>query len=524
MDNRADHLASRPVVRFFYSPIVTAVVILPFIKTLPEVTQFQISWLGKLQMRNFLALKLALIPLVQICWIGAIQAADSKLVRRPNIIFIMADDLGYGELGCYGQTKIRTPRIDQLAAEGIRFTQHYSGCPVCAPSRCVLMTGLHTGHSYIRNNREIKPEGQEPIPPETVTVAELLKEIGYTCGAMGKWGLGGPGSQGHPNLQGFDLFFGYLGQRHAHNHYPRYLWRNDKKIILAGNDRGLTGKQFSHDLMTQEALGFIRENQQQPFFLYVPYAVPHLAIQVPEDSLAEYRGLWPDPPYEGGHGYLPHPAPRAGYAAMVTRMDRDVGRIVDLVAELGLSEDTLIMFSSDNGPTYDRLGGSDSEFFESAGPLRGLKGSVHEGGLRIPLVARWKGHIPAQKTSDHISAFWDFLPTVVEIAGGIPPSGLDGISFVPTLLGQVDEQEKHDFLYWEFRAYGGQQTVRMGDWKVVRTGMNKGNMRLELYNLSQDIGESNNIADAHPEIIRRAEQVMREQHVNSAKFPFPAID
>jgi arylsulfatase len=253
--------------------------------------------------------------------------------RPPNIIFIMADDLGYAELGCYGQQKIKTPSIDSLAAEGIRFTQFYSGSAICAPARCVLMTGLHTGHAHVRNNSEVQPEGQKPIPDAAVTIAELLRTRGYATGAMGKWGLGGPDSTGVPTRQGFNHWFGYLCQRQAHNFYPRYLWRNETRVPLAGNDRGLSGEQYSHDLVSEEALQFISDHKHEPFFLYVPITIPHLAIQVPDDSLAEYRGQWPDPPYEGGNGYLPHPAPRAGYAAMVSRMDRDVGRILALVKQ-----------------------------------------------------------------------------------------------------------------------------------------------------------------------------------------------
>jgi arylsulfatase len=438
--------------------------------------------------------------------------------RRPNVVLIVADDLGWAELGCYGQEKIRTPRIDAMAAEGMRFTQFYSGSPVCAPSRCTLLTGLHTGHAFIRDNGEVKPEGQRPIPDETLTLAEVMKQAGYTTGITGKWGLGGPGTEGEPNQQGFDSWFGYLCQRQAHNFYPRYLWRDGEKVPLEGNDRGLTGAQYSHDLFTADALRFIRQNQERPFFLYVPYTIPHLALQVPDDSLEAYEGKWEDPPYEGGHGYLPHPAPRAAYAAMVTRMDRDVGRILDLLAELGLDEDTLVVFTSDNGPTYDRLGGSDSDFFESAGPFRGLKGSTYEGGIRVPLVARWPGRIAAGTQSDHVSAFWDVMPTVLSAAGLEVPEGLDGISFLPTLLDRGDQPE-HAYLYWEFRSYGGQQTVRMGDWKGTVQRMKDGNREIELYDLSEDIGETTDVAAKHPEVVERIREILQAAHVDSAEFP-----
>jgi len=435
----------------------------------------------------------------------------------------MADDLGYAEVGCYGQRKIRTPSIDRLAAEGMRFTQFYSGSPVCAPSRSALMTGRHSGHGYIRNNSEVQPEGQKPIPDAAVTIAELLKARGYRTGAMGKWGLGPPGSEGDPNKQGFDLFFGYNCQRHAHNHYPTYLRRNQEVVRLEGNTAGLTGRQFSHDLMETEALGFIRENKERPFFLYLPFIIPHLAIQVPEDSLAEYAGKWDDPPYDGKNGYLPHPHPRAAYAAMVTRMDRSIGRIVEQIEQLGLGKDTVFFFTSDNGPTYDRLGGTDSTFFESAGPFRGLKGSVYEGGMCVPFIARWTGKIRPGTKSDLPSANWDALPTLCELAGAKPPADIDGISLAPTLLNK-GKQQRHEYLYWEFPAYGVQQAVRMGDWKGVRQRMGQGNLEIELYNLASDVGETKNVAAAHPEIVGRIRKIMETARVPSEVFPLPGID
>jgi len=443
---------------------------------------------------------------------------------RPNIIFILADDLGYAELGCYGQKKIRTPGIDRLAAEGMRFAQAYSGNAVCAPSRCVLMTGLHAGHAFVRNNREVKPEGQHPIPDGTVTVAELLKAKGYATGAVGKWGLGPPGSEGDPLRQGFDHFFGYNCQRHAHNFYPAYLWRNDRKVDLEGNDgKSATGKQYSHDLMEAEALEFIRSRKGGPFFLYLAFTIPHLALQVPEDSLAEYKGLWEDPPYAGGKGYQPHPTPRAAYAAMVSRLDRSVGRVVALLKELGLEEKTLVMFSSDNGPTHGGVGGSDSEFFASAGPFRGLKGSLYEGGIRVPFIARWPGKIRPGGTSDLPCAFYDVLPTLCEVAGAEVPPETDGISFLPTLLGR-EGQKRHDFLYWEFPGYGGQQAVRMGDWKGVRQDLNKGKMEIQLYDLAGDIGETKDVAAGHPEVVGRIARLMAESRRPSPDFPLRGVD
>jgi arylsulfatase len=385
------------------------------------------------------------------------------------------------------------------------------------------MTGKHPGHAFIRNNSEVKPEGQRPIPGDTVTIAKLLKARGYATGAMGKWGLGPPGGDADPIRQGFDLFFGYNCQRHAHNFYPTYLWRNDQRIELDGNDGGRTGKTYSHDLMEVEALNFIREHKSEPFFLYVPFTIPHLALQIPEDSLAEYVGKWDDPPYEGGKGYQPHPTPRAAYAAMVTRMDRSVGRIADVVRELGLDERTVIMFSSDNGPAPLDVGGSDSKFFESAGSLRGLKGQLYEGGIRTPLIARWPGKIKSGSTTNLPTAFWDILPTLCEIAGADAPHDTDGVSLVPTLSGR-GEQMRHEFLYWEFAGYGGQQALRLGDWKGVRVGLNKGPSDLELYNLADDPNEQNNVAGQHRDVVARIERIMREQHTPSDVFPIKVLD
>jgi len=474
---------------------------------------------------------------------GAMALAASRRLpaaeparRKPNIIYILADDLGYAELGCYGQKWIRTPCVDRLAAEGMRFTQHYSGSPVCAPSRCVLMTGKHTGHACIRNNGKPRgPEfdrlrkkygcefpGQHPLAASETTVAEILKAHGYATGAMGKWGLGQWGTSGDPTTQGFDLFYGYNCQVHAHNHYPRYLWRNGKKETLPGNDRTLTGETYSQDLFIREALAFIRANRGRPFFLYLPFIIPHLSIQVPEATLAEYKGKIPEADYKH-RGYLKHPFPRAGYAAMVTHMDRGVGEIMALLEELGLDDNTLVIFASDNGPTFNRLGGSDSEFFESAGPFRGLKGSVYEGGIRVPMVARWPGRIRPGAVSDHVSAFWDILPTLCEVAGAPVPRDIDGISLLPTLLG-TGQQRAHAHLYWEFPAYGGQQAVRLGDWKGVRQKMLRGPVKTELYHLGDDPGETTDLAARHPDVLARIEAVMSQARVPSTLFPFKALD
>jgi len=455
---------------------------------------------------------------------GCASAGQSKAApkARPNIVFILADDLGYAEVGCYGQKKIRTPNIDRLAAEGMRFTHHYSGNPVCAPSRCALMTGLHTGHAQIRGNKQVGGKegwklgstigGQWPLKEGTVTVAKILKQAGYTTGAFGKWGLGRVGTSGDPQKQGFDRFYGYICQRQAHTYYPNHLW-SDGKIEWIKENEG--GKQvvYSHDLIAEQALEFIRANADRPFFCYVPFTIPHVALQVPDDSLAEYLGKWPDPPYDGKKGYVPHEHPRACYAAMVTRMDKDVGRITRLIDELGLGPRTLIIFTSDNGPTY--AGGADSEFFESADGLRGLKGSVYEGGIRVPFIARWPGKIKPGSQTPHVSAFWDFLPTVCELIGVDAPAGIDGVSYLPTLLGKASRQKKHDVLYWELR---GRQAVRLGDYKAVRA---KAGGKVELYNLATDEAEQHDLAEEQPELLAKMTELLRTSRTESDVFPLP---
>jgi len=476
----------------------------------------------------------------------------SKTVKKPNIIYILADDLGYGELGCYGQEKIKTPNLDRLAAEGMKFSQHYSGSPVCAPSRCTLLTGKHTGHSQVRANDEMaelgdvwndpRIEGQWPLTKNTDTIGTSLQSIGYTTSVIGKWGLGGPGSYGEPNKQGFDHWFGYLCQRQAHNYYPTHLWKNDKKFILEGNDyfsphqkfsdkadphdlnayAQYSTKHYAPDLMAEEALNFIKSNKDNPFFLYFATPVPHVALQVPSDSLKKYDDAFPEAPYLGEKGYLPHPAPRAAYAAMISRMDRDIGRIMALLKELSLEKNTLVIFSSDNGPTY--AGGVDYEFFKSAGPLRDLKGMLYEGGIRVPMIARWPGHIKSGTESAHISAFWDVMPTLCEIANAPIPPDTDGISFAPTLLGS-GIQNKHAYLYWEFLSYGGQQAVRMGRWKGIRTGLKNidTDTTIQLYDLKNDIRESNNIAADNPEVVAKIKEIMQSARTKSARFPFPEL-
>ena len=433
-----------------------------------------------------------------------LRAAETA--RKPNIIYIMADDLGYGDLSCYGQKKFKTPNLDRMAAEGLKFTDHYSGSTVCAPSRCCLMTGLHTGHAYIRGNREVRPEGQAPIPADTFTVAKMLKQAGYATGMFGKWGLGPPGSQGDPVKQGFDEFFGYNCQRHAHNYYPGYLWHNTKKVPL-------DGKTYSHDLIVEKSFEFIKANKSKPFFCYLPVTIPHASMHVPEDSHKPFRKKFPQ--FENKVGRYSGPTvknPIAAFAGMVTRLDGHVGQLLALLKELGIDGSTLVIFTSDNGPHYE--GGHDPNFFDSNGPLRGGKRALYEGGIRVPFIARWPGKIKPGGTTDLPSAFWDLLPTCADIAGVKAPDKIDGISYLPMLLGQPDKQKKHDYLYWEFR--GGNQAVRKGDWKAISF---RGGARFELHDLKTDLGEMRNVADKHPDVAAEMKRIMEAAHVDNPMFP-----
>lgn len=478
---------------------------------------------------------------------------------KPNVVLIIADDLGYRELGSFGQKLIRTPNLDKLAKQGIRLTQHYSGNAVCAPSRCVLMTGKHPGHAFVRNNKGTPPEGQFPIPDSEVTLGELMQEQGYVTGAFGKWGLGGPESTGRPLEQGFDRFFGYNCQSHAHSYYPSYLWDDDQHIELKndppvpghvglakGADESdpksydqFKGKDYAPDRINEQALEFIKKNKGEQFFLYYPTVIPHVALHVPDEELKPYLQLnWNDPPFtrSGGYGYTPHFTPRAAYAAMITRMDRYIGNILNLLEELDLDENTIVIFSSDNGTTHlkDEV---DYDFFNSVGELRGLKGSLYEGGVRVPTIVRWPGHIPKAATTDAISGFEDWIPTVLDLIGASNaiPKNIDGISQAPVLL--TGTQQPRPFLYREFGGYKGQQTIRVGDWKAVRqnlvtAGRQKNNKKnnkkplgeIELYNIAQDISEQNNVADKHPKIVAKLKKLMKQQHVPSEDFPLKVLD
>lgn len=477
--------------------------------------------------------------------LALLLAAPLTAADKPNVVFVIADDLGYGDLGCYGQQKIKTPTLDRLAKEGVRFTRMYAGNAVCAPSRCVLMTGLHPGHAQIRNNKEIKPEGQYPLKKDTATLARLMQANGYATGGFGKWGLGYPGSDGEPLKQGFDRWFGYNCQAVAHNFYPTYLWDNDKKVPLknkafpahdklkpdedptkAESYARFRGEQYAPDLINEQALKFVTDNKAKPFFLFWPTTVPHLALQVPEDSLKEYAGKWDDPPYPGGKGYTPTFQPRATYAAMVTRMDRDIGRLVDHLTKLGLEKNTVIVFTSDNGPLYDKLGGTDCDFFDSHGGLRGRKGSLYEGGVRVPGIVWWPGKFtPA--VSERVVGFEDWLPTILDLTGGTnTPKGLDGISFAPTLRGE--KQDERPFLYREFPGYTGQQMAMAGKWKAVRQTLNPlpkdGKPVTELYDLTADPKEATDVAAKHPDVLATLEKLMGEQHAPNPVFPIKVLD
>ncbi len=470
-----------------------------------------------LKMTGFAAASLGTASMLPGC--ASERRTTGIKTKRPNIIFILADDLGYGDVGCFGQKTIQTLNIDRLADEGMRFTDHYAGSTVCAPSRCCLMTGLHSGHALIRGNARV------PLRPSDVTVAGLLKQAGYATGIIGKWGLGEAESTGIPNKQGFDYWFGYLNQRHAHNYYPKYLWRNEQKVelenevthIIEGTDRspgGVATKrvEYSHDLFAEEALRFVEKNRDNPFFLYLAFTIPHA------NNEAGDKGM--EVPSYGPYTDRDWPGPQKGHAAMITRMDGDIGRLMAKIKALGLDENTFVFFSSDNGPHKE--GGGDPAFFKSAGPLRGYKRALYEGGIRVPAIAHWPGKIKPGSVTDHISAFWDFLPTCCDLADIKTPEGIDGISMLPTLLGQGSRQKKHEFLYWEFHEQGKRQAVRMGDFKGIRQNVQKNpNGPVELYYLKNDIGEQNNVAKQHPQIVAKIEDIMRSARTPSENWPLP---
>lgn len=431
---------------------------------------------------------------------------------RPNIIYILLDDAGYGDLSCYGQQRFTTPHIDRLAAEGMRFTQHYSGSTVCAPTRCSLMTGLHTGHTWVRGNREVKPEGQSPMPADIVTIPRLLKDAGYATGAFGKWGLGAPASESDP-ARHFDRFYGYNCQREAHNYYPDHLWNNLERVEL-------DGQTYSATLIFEQALQFVRDHRTESFFLYLPVTIPHAAMQAPEADVAPFRKQFAQ--FEdtiGRYAGTEVRNPVAAFAGMMTRLDNQVGSLMALLAEAGLDDNTLVLLSSDNGPHQE--GGHQPEFFDSNGPLKGHKRDVYEGGIRAPLIARWPAKIAPGTTSDLVCAHWDMLPTFCELAGIDSPRSSDGISIVPTLTGQGG-QSLHEYLYWEFYERGGKRAVRFCNWKAVQQNLKDVNQAdgVELYDLSQDAGEERDLADRHPELVRRALAYFRDAHTPSEFWSF----
>lgn len=452
--------------------------------------------------------------------------------RPPNIVFIMADDLGYGELGSYGQEAISTPHLDRMAEEGIRYTQFYAGSTVCAPSRSSLMTGQHTGRTPVRGNKEVLPIGQTPLPDEAVTIAEVLGDAGYATGAFGKWGLGAPGSEGVPTRQGFDEFFGYLCQRRAHFYYPEFLYSGEERVPIEGNEviddptshpgagPPVRAEQYAPDLITQQALRFIEDHRDEPFFLYLPVTIPHASIEVPEEALSPYlddqgRSIFPEASFAGGH-YSPQERPRAAYAAMISHLDRDVGRILDTLKELGLDEHTIVFFTSDNGPAAE--GGADPAYFDSSGPLRGMKRDLYEGGIRVPMLVWGPGRVPSGTISDQVWAMWDVLPTAADLAGVPAPPGIDGISMRAALLAGEAPRTRNP-LYWEFYEQGSAQAVRMGDWKAVRRPMLTGDV--ELYDLSRDVGETTDLAAANPEVVQEMMRLMEEAHTPSALWQPP---
>lgn len=450
----------------------------------------------------------------------------AKKVDRPNVIFILADDLGYADLSCLGQTRFSTPNIDRLASQGMMFTQHYSGSSVSAPSRSCLITGQHTGHTVIRGNKELPVEGQHPMPSDTYTVFQMLKENGYKTSVFGKWGLGAPDTEGAPQNQNVDVFFGYNCQRQAHNYYPYHLWHNGEKIMLDGNeDKNETD--YAPDLIHKEALDFIKENKDTTFFMWYTSVLPHAELKVPEKELMAFVGkpqYEDEKPYAGcdegvyykNGGYGSQQYTHAAFAAMVSVLDKQVGEICATLDSLGIAENTIVVFTSDNGPHLE--GGADPDFFNSNGDFRGYKRDLYEGGIRVPMIVRWDGVVEENTKSDHISAFWDFLPTMADIIGVERPKNIDGISFLPELT-KSGVQEKHNYLYWEFHEENGRQAIRQGDWKAVKYDVHNDG-KIELYNLKDDVAEEVDVAGAYPDKVAEMDSLMKVSRVDSELFQF----
>jgi arylsulfatase A len=460
--------------------------------------------------------RLTVVSAAALAWLVTSGAAVQQPASdRPNILLVQADDLGYGDLSAYGQAQVATPNLERLAREGIRFTNYYSGSTVCAPSRAALLTGMHTGHVWIRGNGDI------PLRDEDVTIPMVLRDAGYRTAVIGKYGLGGPGTTGQPDKKGFDFSFGFLDHRHAHRQYTDHLYKNSQRVETD------LARDYVNDLFTREADAFIAASDPKPFFIYLNYTVPHAELRAPADSMAAFEGRFVEKPFvnetadkrqtgatiEGASlGYRSQPTPRAAFAAMIARMDRDIGRLLQTIRDRGLERRTLVMFVSDNGP--HREGGADPAFFNSSGGLRGIKRDLYEGGIRVPMIAKWEGTIPAGRVSDHAWAHWDMLPTIAEIARAKTPKGVDGISMARALRGR--RQPAHEFMYWEFHERGFQQAVRMGRWKAVRL---KKDAPLELYDLANDPREENNVAEKEPAIVARIERYLRTARTDSARWP-----
>lgn len=457
----------------------------------------------------------ALLPLLLIISTSPVLNANAQ---QPNIVFILADDLGYGDLGCFGQQQIETPHLDKMVREGMRFTQHYAGSTVCAPSRCVLMTGKHLGHAAIRDNRDVSPTSNMPLPAEEVTLAEILRDQGYATALIGKWGIGDQHTPGYPNQQGFGYSFGYLSQSHAHNYFPEYLFRNGTKVHLRNfvpvprpNGAGVASQKidYSADRITEEALQWLRLNHSRPFFLYFAPTLPHANNEAGNEGQ--------ETPDYGQYADRDWPEAQQGTAAMISRLDESVGQLRQLLSELGVADNTLVVFSSDNGPHAE--GGNDPQFFSSSGPLRGIKRDLYEGGIRVPTIAAWPGTIAAGQDNSTISAFQDWLPTFAELTGAKAPSNIDGISLLPALSGQ-GEQLQHEYLYWEFLKQGGKRAIRAGNWKAVQLGMLGKRQPIELYDLSTDLAEKQNLAAQHPDVVKRLEKLMDDAHVDAGDYVF----
>ena len=462
-----------------------------------------------------------IVLLISAIIISTLAAQAQK--KQPNVIIILADDLGIGDLGSYGQTIISTPNLDKLAKSGMKFTQFYAGTSVCAPSRSALLTGQHTGHTHIRGNKEILPEGQEPLLDSIRTFAMIMKEQGYQTGAFGKWGLGMVGTTGEPNQKGFDEFFGYNCQRQSHRYYPRHLWHNQTRIELTGNELRHQ-KIYAPALIQEKTLAFIDNNKDKPFLLFVPTVLPHAELTGPKDEFyVKYENAFQETPHKGNDygptasiaGYASVAKPRATYAAMVSRMDHYVGQILDKIETLGLTENTIILFSSDNGAHQE--GGADPDFFQSISGFKGYKRDLYEGGIRTPLLVSWKNHIPAGSISPHVGAFWDILPTLQQLTGSKKVENTDGLSLVPTLL-KKGKQKQHQHLYWEFHEDGGKQALRYQDFKLIKFQVrNPEETYYELYNLQVDPGERQPIKN--PELQLKMQKMMDNAHQPSELFP-----